>query len=112
MNAVIVGADRLGNIPEMLEMLGIRIKRHVTGRTPVHQRSLPALPQNTQLLILFTDFLGHNVMRSYRSQAESQGIKVVACRRSATCLVQSLRRALGLDNACRNCPSGKDQGNN
>ena len=112
MNAVIVGADRLGNIPDMLELLGIRIERHVTGRASVHQRSLPVLPQNTQLLILFTDFLSHNVMRSYRSQAESQGIKVVACRRSASCLMQSLRRALGLGNACLNCRSSKNECHN
>jgi hypothetical protein len=111
MNAVIVGADRLGNIPDMLGLLGIRIERHVTGRASAHQRSLPALPQNTQLLILFTDFLSHNVMRSYRNQAESQGIKVVACRRSASCLVQSLRRALGLGNTCPDCPSAKSPRN-
>jgi len=107
MNALVVGADRLGNLPDMLGTLGIRIERHVTGRACAHQRTLPALPRDVQLIILFTDFLGHNVMRSYRAQAESQGIRVVACRRSASCLVQSLRRALGLDASCTRCPAGK-----
>lgn len=107
MNAVVVGADRLGNIPQALATLGIQIERHVSGRASAHQRNVGALPRNTQLLILFTDFLSHNVMKSYRNQAESQGIRVVACRRSASCLVQSLRRALGLEADCSRCPAGK-----
>lgn len=107
MNALVVGADRLGNIPDMLGTLGIRIARHITGRSCAHQRTLPALPGNVQLIILFTDFLGHNVMRSYRSQAEARGIRVVACRRSASCLLQSLRRALGLDPTCTRCLADK-----
>lgn len=103
MNAVVVGADRLGNIPEALAGFGIQIERHVSGRASAHQRSLPALPRNTQLLILFTDFLSHNVMNSYRSQARIQGIAVIACRRSASCLVQSVRRFLGLDTERGDC---------
>jgi len=64
MNAVLVGADRLGNIPDSLAGFGIRIRRHVTGRLSAHQRSTPVLPRDTDLLILFTDFLNHNVMKS------------------------------------------------
>jgi hypothetical protein len=110
MNAVLVGADRLGNIPDSLAGLGIRIQRHVTGRSSAHQRSTPALPRDTELLILFTDFLNHNAMKSYRNQAQIQGIPVIACRRSASCLVESVRRYLGLKGQCGDCPkfqSGK-----
>lgn len=105
MNAVVVGADRLGNIPQALATLGIQIERHVSGRASAHQRTVGALPRNTQLLILFTDFLSHNVMKSYRNQAQVQGIPVIACRRSASCLLQSVGRFLGLD-ACRDCTVG------
>lgn len=95
MNAVVVGADRLGNIPEALEKLGIRIARHITGRASAHQKQVAALPSGTDLLILFTDFLNHNAMRSYRNSAASQGIRVLACRRSASCLVAQLQGLLG-----------------
>lgn len=104
MNAVLVGADRLGNIPDALAGFGIQIHRHVTGRASAHQRSLPALPQGTELLILFTDFLNHNAMKCYRGQAQSQGIPVIACKRSASCLVQSVKRCLGLEDGCAGCP--------
>jgi hypothetical protein len=104
MNAVLVGADRLGNIPGSLAGFGIRIRRHVTGRSSAHQRSLPTLPRDTDLLILFTDFLNHNAMKTYRNQAQIQGIPVIACRRSASCLAESVRRYLGLTGQCQDCP--------
>ncbi len=103
MNALVVGADRLGNIPDVLAALGIHVSRHVTGRSSAHQRTVGALPKNTQLLILLTDFLSHNVMKSYRSQAQVQGIPVIACKRSSSCVVQSVRRYLGLATACDEC---------
>ncbi|MGH8246828.1 MAG: DUF2325 domain-containing protein [Gammaproteobacteria bacterium] len=95
MNCVVVGADRLGNIPELLEALGIRIADHITGRAASHQRDVVRLPSDTDLLILFTDFLNHNAMRSYRRRAQAQGIRVLACRRSASCLVMEIRRLFG-----------------
>ena len=107
MNAVVIGADRLGNIPERLAAWGIRIVAHVTGRAATHQKRLPALPKEANLLILFTDFLGHNVMKSFREQARLDGVTVVACRRSASCLEEQLRRSLGSEPgaACAECPA-------
>lgn len=109
MNAVLVGADRLGNIPERLAAFGIRIVRHVSGRNANHQRRVPALPGDVQLLILFTDFIGHNVMKSFRAQAASEGVRVVACRRSASCLEEELGRCMRRGNVdeCGSCPAGR-----
>ena len=36
--AVIVGADRLGNIPYLLKVHNITIKHHISGRDPAHQK--------------------------------------------------------------------------
>jgi hypothetical protein len=93
MKAMLVGADTLGNIPDVLDKLGITIQRHVSGRNSAHQRKLDRLPAGTDLLILFTDFLGHNVMRHFRSLALQQKIRFIACRRSACSLKQSLDSA-------------------
>ncbi|HVY06335.1 MAG TPA: DUF2325 domain-containing protein [Burkholderiales bacterium] len=103
MNAVVVGADRLGNIPESLAGFGIQVQRHVSGRSSSHQRSMPSLPRDTELLILFTDFLNHNAMKSYRNQAQIQGIPVIACRRSASCLMESVKKFLGASSRCDAC---------
>lgn len=100
MNALLVGADRLGNIPDLLSEYGISIYRHISGRGPAAQRSNRGLPGGADILILFTDFIGHNVMRGYREAARRQGMRFVACRRS----VCELRSAL--DGTCERCPLG------
>jgi hypothetical protein len=96
MNALLVGADRLGKIPDVLGEFGIRIAAHVSGRQPGHQRRA-LVPAGIQLVILFTDFLGHNVMRTFRDQARAQGLPVLCCRRSTA----SLRQAIGAGFAAR-----------
>lgn len=95
MNAMLVGADTLGNIPLVLDEYGITIQRHLSGRNSAHQRKLDRLPAGTELLILFTDFLGHNVMRHFRSLASQENVRFIACRRSVCALKQSLS-AVGL----------------
>lgn len=83
MQAFIVGADRLGNIPALLAEYGIDIAHHVSGRMPSHQRK-PASIQTVDLIIAFTDFLNHNAMRNYRNLARTENIHFIASRRSTT----------------------------
>ena len=106
MKAMIIGADRLGNIPKLLSDWNISITQHITGRHVSDQRKPQALPKNTELLILFTDFLGHNVMRHFRNLAQSQGIPFIACRRSTTSLAESLECCLNKKpvlSVCQQC---------
>jgi hypothetical protein len=102
MNAMLVGADTLGNIPDVLQKFGISIGRHLSGRNSSHQRKLDRLPAGTDLLILFTDFLGHNVMRHFRELASEHNVRFIACRRSVCALQQSLQCA-GLCAECDRC---------
>ena len=104
MNAIVVGADRLGNIPDALQEYGIRVTRHVSGRDAAHQRKLSSLPKGTELLILFTDFLGHNVMRHFRALAQADAVPIVACRRSVSCVKKSVECCLA------NCKSNRPDG--
>lgn len=97
--AVIVGADRLGNIPDLLKGHNIAISHHISGRDPAHQKKTLQLPSGTELLILLTDFLGHNVMKTFRAAAQRAGVKVLACRRS----VCSLKQALDHCGYCEAC---------
>jgi len=99
-SAVIVGADRLGNIPDLLKGHNIAIKHHISGRDPAHQKKTLQLPSGTELLILLTDFLGHNVMKTFRTAAQRSGVRVLACRRS----VCSMKQALTQSGYCETCP--------
>ena len=102
MNALLVGADRLGNIPDVLHNFGIRIAAHVSGRDTTHQRRSAPLPSGIGLVILFTDFLGHNVMQRFREAASREGVMFVCCRRSVCALQQTLGRRIGKDD-CGAC---------
>ncbi|MDO9598159.1 MAG: DUF2325 domain-containing protein [Azoarcus sp.] len=102
MNALIVGADRLGNIPDVLQQFGIRIAAHVSGRDSSHQRRSAPLPAGIGMVILFTDFLGHNVMQRFREAASREGVSVVCCRRSVCALQQALGKRVDKDD-CNNC---------
>ena len=105
MNALLVGADVLGNIPEVLSEFGISVHRHVSGRNSAHQRKVDRLPAGTDLMILFTDFLGHNVMKHFRALATQQNIRFIACRRSVCALKQSLSHAgIAMQSDCARCP--------
>jgi len=103
MDALIVGADRLGNIPNVLSEFGIRIVGHVSGRETAHQRRTASLPVGIGMVILFTDFLGHNVMQRFREAASKEGAAVVCCRRSVCALQQALGKRVDRSNcaACR-----------
>jgi len=84
----------------VLAAFDIRIAAHVTGRQSGHQKRAP-LPAGIQLVILFTDFIGHNVMRQFRDRA--QGLPVLCCRRSTASLRQAI--AACLPARCAACPS-------
>jgi len=100
LSAVVVGADRLGNIPDLLRRHNISILQHVSGRETAHQKKGMQLPSGTQLVILLTDFLGHNVMKTFRCAAGQRGVPVLACRRSVCAMQQALEQC----KFCESCP--------
>ena len=106
MDALLVGADRLGNIPDILSNFGIRIAAHVSGRDTTHQRRSGKLPAGIEVVILFTDFIGHNVMQRFREAANRQGVMFVCCRRSTCALQQALGQRMA-DKCVRCCEATK-----
>jgi len=105
---LLIGADRLGNIESLLRDRGYPDQVHIKGRKPSLQRRWTGSMDRTRLMVLFTDFLGHNVMRNFRRLAKDHGVPVVACRRSTVSLTMALDR-LQLTDACVAC-GGCDRG--
>lgn len=87
---ILVGADRLGNIETVLKNRGLADYKHITGREPKLQKFSRSGLSGAKLMILFTDFVGHNVMRNFRKLARENQIPFIACKRTvgdvATCL--------------------------
>jgi hypothetical protein len=95
MKALVIGADTLGNIPQLQAAYDIDKSRHITGRNASHKRKPSSLPKGTDLMILFTDFLGHNVMHNFKALAQARGVPVMACCRSV-CAVEAQLENNGL----------------
>ena len=97
LSAVVVGADRLGNIPDLLKGHNISITHHISGRDPSHQKKTLQLPSGTQLVILLTDFLGHNVMKTFRNAAarrhQGRGLSPLGLQHAAGIAAMGLCRA-------------------
>jgi hypothetical protein len=77
-----VGADRLGKIPVQLSEKGYSEIIHWTGRSKSYLNK--SIPKEVDVIILFWDFLNHNLMQQVKRQAKAQGIPLVFSKRNIT----------------------------
>lgn len=95
MKALLVGADRLGNIPSALESFGINDYTHWTGRKKGMRKM--DIPEQTELIIVFTDFIEHNITQLVKEKAKQMKIPCVFSKRASSDLISRLER-------CKHCP--------
>ncbi len=94
MKALLVGGDRLGNIPTTLESYGIMDYIHWTGRKK-GMRKLE-IPDEVDMIIVFYDFIEHNITEIVKTKAKQQNIPCVFSKRACSDLSKRL-------NDCMNC---------
>ncbi|WP_026475768.1 DUF2325 domain-containing protein [Alkaliphilus transvaalensis] len=94
MKALLVGADRLGNIPSTLESHGIKEYIHWTGRKK-GMRKLD-IPEKVDMVIVFTDFIEHNITEIVKQKAKQNKIPCVFSRRACSDLSKRLMN-------CKDC---------
>ena len=90
----IVGCDGnyLKSIISHLDSQGYVVNKHVEGRHKNAQhRSTAVIPAGTELVIMFTEYLNHNIRHNFATEAKKLGIRVLYCRTS----VNDLRGKLG-----------------
>jgi hypothetical protein len=97
MSALIIGADRLGNIPDLLKERGIEIHHHWDGRKKGMRRM--SVPSNVDMVIVLYDFIEHQFMENIKQQAKRKNIPCVYSRRTVSDLVNQLDRCA----ACKKC---------
>lgn len=95
MSILVVGADHLGDIAVHLKSMGCHALNHLKGRKNIHRRNLQ-IPEGTDLVLVMTDYVDHNIARSIRDRAKSLSIPVVFSKRSWTYLSQKLKNVKGL----------------
>lgn len=80
MTVLIVGGDRLGNIPANLYEEGFKEIIHWSGRTKSFQNKV--IPKKISKIVLFYNFLNHNLMQNIKRQAKENNIPIVYSKRA------------------------------
>lgn len=88
MKALLVGADRLGNIPSALQNFGIKEYIHWTGRKKGMRKM--DLPNETKMIIIFYDFVEHNITEVIKNKAKQHNIPCVFSKRACSELTKKL----------------------
>lgn len=97
MTVMVIGGDRLGNIPCSLKEKGYTKIKHYSGRKkcPVNKM----ITESIDLILVLTDYVGTDLSRVVKNEAKRNGIKVAFCRRSWSCISRELDRVCS-----QNCP--------
>lgn len=88
MTVLLVGADRLGNIPKELEQYGCKKIIHWDGRKSQNK----AIPSKVDMVLVFHDFINHRLMDEVKLQAKKRCLPIVFSRRGVTDLRCALCR--------------------
>lgn len=90
MHVLIVGGDHLGNISQELQKHGVEKIHHWTGRNRPHwvERDIP---RSVGLVLVFYDYINHNLASSIKRKAKDRGLPVVYSQRSWSSLGEKLR---------------------
>ncbi|TDX48948.1 DUF2325 domain-containing protein [Orenia marismortui] len=86
MSIVIVGGDKLGNIPTELNKLGFDKIEHISGRKSYKIQ----LTTNADMVLVLTDYISHNLCKNVKCKAKECDVPVLFCRRSWSCIYKKL----------------------
>lgn len=86
MTVLLVGADRLGNIPKELEQFGCDKIIHWDGR----KLQKKEIPHRVDMVLVFHDFVNHRLMNDVKEQAKKRSLPLLFSRRG----VADLRKQL------------------
>ena len=101
MSVLIIGADEITPIKNMLKEFGVKTINHWDARK---KSSAPKkkIPQNTDLIVMLTSFLNHNTMHKYKTEAKKKDIPFICSKRSVSCVYEEYVKIMGIKN-CDEC---------
>ena len=102
MSILVIGGDDIVSIKAVLGSLGADKVTHWDGRKN-HGTKAKAIPQDTDYLLMMTDFINHNMMKKYKKLAKKQAIPMICTRRSVSCVYGEFCKVLGRES----CPLNK-----
>lgn len=90
MTVLIVGADKLGNLPQELEKHGCQEVIHWNCRNPTARKK--EIPKKVDMVVVFHDYIGHEMMNSIKEKAKKQRLPMVFSKRSVSDIRKNLIR--------------------
>jgi hypothetical protein len=88
--ALIVGGDQIDGIKQVLGNYGITHIDHWSGRKVGDSKR--AIPQDTQLIVLITDWISHTFTHNIKRNAAKRGVRIVYTPNGPTALRTRLER--------------------
>lgn len=104
MTVLIVGGDRLGTIPKKLEGEGFTEVIHWRGRQKGKANFTKPVPERVDRIIVFCDFVKHDLAKHVKREAKCKGIPIAFCRRSSAWLQSCPKSSFVAEAAATGCP--------
>lgn len=101
MTALIVGGDRLGNIPQILNNKGITDYIHWVGRKK-GMRNM-SIPTNIDMVIILYDFIEHNLAKIIKRESKNMEVPCIFSKRGTSDLTIQLDRCRYCKKECGIC---------
>ncbi len=98
MSILVIGGDEITPIRSVLKNLGCQSITHWDGRRESINHKV--LPQNIDCLVMLTNFLNHNTMKKFRTEAKKKTIPIICTKRSVSCLYCEFLKTFN----DKNCP--------
>lgn len=80
MGIVIVGGDNIETINCNLYKNGFFVIKHISGRKKNHK--CVEIPKNTDLVLVFIDYVNHKLCEHIKKESKKMGIKTVYSKRA------------------------------
>jgi len=108
MSVLILGGDKIDPIRKTLMDLGVEEIIHWTARNQKNGRKKDKnIPSKVNIVLMLTNFLNHNAMKHYRSEAKAKDLPIVYATRNVECVRKAFINTLSqLDSdseICKQC---------
>ncbi len=90
MSILVIGGDRLGNIPEMLQKNGFSYVQHYSGRK---KQSVEEIVASFDYILVLTDFVGTDLARRIKTEAKKKKVSFTFSKRSWSYIYKALQDA-------------------
>ncbi len=83
MSVLIIGGDKINTIKNILDSLGNFSVTHWDTRKK-SSACKKEIPQDSDFVLMITDFINHNAMYKYKNEAKKKNIPLICTKRSAS----------------------------